>query len=89
MEGEEEELEARLAIIEGKVHGVVKEAAAWNSRERTLLGKLKEESLLVKHLTQREQTVLNEHRELAARAERAEKKAKVDCSLKISLFFFF
>jgi hypothetical protein len=42
------------------------------------LDKLKEETLLVKHLTQREQSALSEHRELAARAERAEKKSKVN-----------
>ncbi len=88
MEADEEELDARLMIIEAKARGVVREAASWNAHERNLLEKLKEESLLVKHLAQREQSVLNEHREQAARAERAEKKVKVQKRFFVGLFRF-
>ncbi len=76
LEMQEEELDARVAVVEGKVRGVVREAAQWNARERELAEKLKDESLLIVHLAQREQQMLNEQREMAARVERAEKKAK-------------
>jgi hypothetical protein len=76
LEKEEEELDARLVVMEGRVRGVVKEARAWNAREKELVARLKEESLLVVHLAQREQQMLNEQREWAARVERAEKKTR-------------
>ncbi len=76
MEKEEEELDARLVVMEGRVRGVVKEARGWNAREKEVVERLKEESLLVVHLAQREQQMLNEQREWAARVERAEKKTR-------------
>ncbi|MBJ6934460.1 hypothetical protein JG626_18980, partial [Vibrio cholerae] len=41
-----------------------------------MLSRIKEESLLVVHLTQREQMMMNEQKDLTLRLERAERSAK-------------
>jgi hypothetical protein len=41
MEEEEDEMDARLAVVEGKVTGVVKEARQWNKREQVKIEKEK------------------------------------------------
>ena len=74
MERQDDFIEERLCVIEGKVRGVVREARLWNVREKQLIAKGKEDTLLTVHLAQREQQALKDQRETAARLERAEKK---------------
>jgi hypothetical protein len=76
LEEENELLDEKLAKIEGKVSGVVAEARKWNAREKELVNKCKDESLLAKHLAQREQIVMADLRETAAQLERSEKRVK-------------
>jgi hypothetical protein len=76
LEEDNELLDEKLAKIEGKVSGVVAEARKWNAREKELVNKCKDESLLAKHLAQREQIVLADLRETAAKLERSEKRVK-------------
>lgn len=67
-------MEEQLNVMEGRVRGVVLEARTWNARERELIDKAKEESMLAVQLAQREQMVVKEQKETAARLARAEKR---------------